>query len=392
MTDTSHLPAGKERSASTLELFFDLVYVYAITQVVAAIHHDLTIAGLLSGAFLLFLLWWTWSIYTWTTNWTGTATVQNRLFLIAGMGATLFMAMAVPDAFTTGAQWFGIAFFAVRLLASVFNLAASGPYPEQRAAFKVFTPISLGASALILIGGFLDQPWLWVFWGAGAAIDVFSAVTAGKASWGIDARHFAERNGLFIIIALGESIVGIGLTAAGVERDTLHTSAILVAFIIAAALWWSYFDSAAPFAERYFKSTTANERGFFARDAYTVGHYPIVVGIVFFAVAAEDLVAHPDIPLDPVSQIALTLGVALVLTAMAAVVYRADRIVMTARLVAAGAIVFVGFMGTDIEGRFFAAGIAAIVIATLTWEHHLLWRRLATEELPATSELPPTTP
>jgi low temperature requirement protein LtrA len=133
MTDTSHLPAGKERSASTLELFFDLVYVYAITQVVAAIHHDLTIAGLLSGAFLLFLLWWTWSIYTWTTNWAGTATVQNRLFLIAGMGATLFMAMAVPDAFTTGAQWFGIASYLLNLFPESVSRPCRSPWMSWQA-------------------------------------------------------------------------------------------------------------------------------------------------------------------------------------------------------------------------------------------------------------------
>ncbi len=108
---------GAERNATTLELFFDLVYVFAITQVVGFIHHEPTAVGLAKGAFLLLLLWWTWSIYTWTTNWTGTDTAAIKLFLLATMGTTLLMATAVPDAFGESSTQFGITFFVVRLLA-----------------------------------------------------------------------------------------------------------------------------------------------------------------------------------------------------------------------------------------------------------------------------------
>lgn len=378
MADDSNPPGdavrgGNERNSSTIELFFDLVFVYAITQVVTAIHHDLSLVGLAQGAFLLGLLWWTWTVYTWTTNWSGTDGASIRLFLLAAMGATLFMAMAVPDAFGEGARWFGIAYFTVRLLAAGFYWVASKTYPEQRAAFFTFFPLSFFAAFFVLVGSFLESPWLWILWIAGAALDVFSAINAGKGTWAVDAKHFAERNGLFVIIALGESVVGIGLAAAGVERDLVHTTAIAMAFVTAAALWWSYFDKAAPNAEAHFENTHGKERGRFARDAYSVLHYPLVVGIVFFAVAAEEVVTHPSDPLGTIATTALALGVILVLLAMVAVTYRAGGMILTARIIAAAFIVAVGWLGASLPAITLAAIVTMIVVATLIWEHSAVW-------------------
>ena len=160
---------GTDRNASTLELFFDLVYVFAITQVVGFIHHEPTATGLAKGAFLLLLLWWTWSIYTWTTNWTGTDTAAIKLFLLATMGTTLLMATAVPDAFGESSTQFGITFFVVRLLAGGLYWVASADYPAQRQSFYTFFPLSQAGATMILIGAFFEGPWLWGFWTSIAA-------------------------------------------------------------------------------------------------------------------------------------------------------------------------------------------------------------------------------
>jgi low temperature requirement protein LtrA len=377
MSDPEAVRGGTGRNASTLELFFDLVYVFAITQVVRLIHEDPTVAGFARGAFLLALLWWTWSIYTWTTNWTGTEGTAVRLFLLAAMGATLLMALEVPDAFGDGAVWFGMTYFTVRMLAAGFYWIASKDYPTQRAAFFTFFPLSFMAAFFIMVGSFLDGPALAVLWIAGASLDVFSAINAGKGTWAVDAKHFAERNGLFVIIALGESIVGIGLAAADAPRDLIHLVALGVTFFVAGALWWSYFDKAAPRVEVAFTEMTGQARGRFARDAYSILHYPIVVGIVFVAVAAEEVVLHPEEPLSATFALAMTLGVALVLIPIVSAVFRSIPRIFVLRLVSMSVLVLAVWTTIGISAAGTAAIVAAFLIIELTWEHTHRWPAVA---------------
>ncbi len=374
MSESDAVLGGVERNASTLELFFDLVYVFAITQIVALIHSDPTVLGFARGAFLLGLLWWTWSIYTWTTNWTGTEGAPIRLFLLAAMGATLVMALEVPDAFGEGSRWFGITYFVVRMLAAGFYWVASKPYPVQRAAFATFFPLSFLAALFIMIGGFLDAPWLGIFWVAGASLDVFSAINAGKGTFAVDAKHFAERMGLFVIIALGESIVGIGLAAADVPRDLLHILSLGLMFLVAAGLWWSYFDKAAPYVEVVFTQKTGKARGRFARDAYSILHYPIIVGIVFFAVAAEEVVVHPEDPLSTVIAVAMALGVGLVLVPIVAPVSRSIPRIFLLRVVTSAALLLLVWLTAGINAVATAAIVAVVLAIELKWEHVHHWR------------------
>ena len=370
---------GEGRNASTLELFFDLVYVFAITQVVSLIHEDPTVGGFAKGAFILALLWWTWSIYTWTLNWTGTEGVPIRLFLLAAMGATLLMALEVPDVFGEGSIWFGLTYFAVRMLAMGFYWVASKHHPVQRAAFITFFPLSFAAAFLIMVGGFLDAPWLGVLWVAGAGLDVFSAINAGKGTFAIDAKHFAERFGLFVIIALGESIVGIGLAAAHVQRDLVHVVGIGLMFVVAAGLWWSYFDKAAPLVETAFVQRTGQARSRFARDAYSILHYPIIVGIVFFAVSAEEVVAHPEEPLSTTVAIAMALGVAMVLVSIVASVYRTVPRVLLLRVATGAVLIALVWMTNGIDALGTAAMVSAVLVAELIWEHTHHWRGATAE-------------
>jgi low temperature requirement protein LtrA len=367
---------GVGRNASTLELFFDLVYVFAITQVVGVIGRDASFAGLGKGALLLWLLWWAWSTYTWTTNWTGTEGAGPRLFLLLTMGVTLLTAMTIPDAFGEASRWFAATYFVVRILANVFYWVESASYPDQRAAFFAFFPLSALAAALVLVGGFLDGPWLIGFWIAAALFDAVAAVNAARGSdrtWAIDASHFAERNGLFIIVALGESVVGIGLTAAGAPRDAIHVTAVAISFIIAAGLWWSYFDKVAPTIEKAFKRADGVELGRIARDAYSLMLYPLVVGVIYFAVSAEEIVAHPDEPLEAISRFTFVAGVALVLLAITGATYRVLKHVAVPGIIASVAILALGPVTGEISAVAFAGIVAVILVATLVYQHVRPW-------------------
>jgi low temperature requirement protein LtrA len=300
------------------------------------------------------------------------------------MGTTLLMATAVPDASGESSTQFGITFFAVRLLAGGLYWVAAADYPAQRKAFYTFFPLSQAGATMILIGAFLEGPWLWGFWIAGAALDLYSAVNAGRGTWAVDAGHFAERNGLFIIIALGESVVGIGLTFAGVEHDPANVVALIVAFAGIAALWWAYFDHAAPYVEAHFKGLQGQERGRFARDAYSFLHYPLVVGIVFFAVGLEEVVTHPLDPLSEVGRLAIGLGTALVLMSIVAGVYRAVQRVAAERLIASSAVLALVWVGSTWNAlTFVSVSVAATVIA-LSLERGHTWPepRVATPDAP----------
>jgi low temperature requirement protein LtrA len=368
--DSAHVT---EKRASYLELFFDLVFVFAITQVSVLLHDQLTFAGLAEGALLLAMLWWTWSLYTWTTNWTGSDRLGIRVSLVGAMGASLLMAQAVPDAFDEAGPWFAVPYFVVRLFAASIYFLGARHHAAQRAALMTFLPLSMLASAGVLVGGYFDGSARVVIWVGAMLIDLASASAAGRATWEVDAAHFAERNGLFVIIALGESIVAIGLGASDAARTTSLALTLGLAFLGAAALWWCYFDRAARAAEGYLMAVTGFERGRFARDAYTILHYPVILGIVLYAFAAEEVVAHPAEVLAPEFRLAVTVGVSLVMLAVVAGTYRAVRRIPMERLLAALALLVLALVGTGIRADALMAVVVAIVVLALIRERTHAW-------------------
>ena len=210
-------------------------------------------------------------------------------------------------------------------------------------------------------------------WIVALIVDFVSASAAGRETWDIDPGHFAERNGLFIIISLGESIVAIGIGASHSELSFELVTTLGLAFAAAAALWWSYFDRAARAAERHLKSLTGRERGRFARDAYSILHMPIVIGIVLFAVGAEEVVAHPHEPLESIFAFALAVGAGLVLLAVVAAAYRAIRRIPVERFVAAGLLVLLAIVGKEIRADYTMGLVVVIIVAALWREHTHSW-------------------
>jgi low temperature requirement protein LtrA len=367
------MPLLTEKRASYLELFFDLVFVFAITQVSTLLREKPTVGGLVEGGLLLFMLWWTWSQYTWTTNWTGTDRLPLRLALIGAMGGSLLMAKTVPDAFADGGTWFGWEYFTVRLFAGAIYWIGARHSPSQRAALLTFLPLSLVAPLLVVGGGYLTGSARLGLWALAMAVDFASAAAAGRGTWEVDPGHFAERNGLFVIIALGESIVAIGLGASQAERTSGLLLALVVAFLGAAALWWSYFDRAARAAEEYLKEVQGQERGRFARDAYTLLHFPVVLGIVLYAVGAEEVVAHPGSLLAAEFRFALTAGVGLLMLAMVAGSYRAVRRLPIERLVLVTVLAALTVVGSGLPALLFATLTVGATIAALVQEGRHAW-------------------
>jgi low temperature requirement protein LtrA len=339
----------EERKTSYLELFFDLVFVFAFTQVTALILEDTSPQGFLRAALVLAMVWWAWSAYAWMTNAIDIENVVTRLILFTAMAAGFFMALAVPDAFQDEAAWFAVAYFVVRVLNSTLFAWGVRDDPGNLRATLRLTPWFLAAAFVALIGGFVDpdyRAWLWL---ASLVIDVVGTLFVASADWKVSPSHFAERFALIVIIALGESIVAIGIGTSELERDTTYALSVLLAFAGVAALWWAYFDFTAVAAERALRRASPAVRGPLARDVFTFFHYPVVLGIIFYAVAAKKTLEHPLDPLSEAGRWALGLGVAIFLASFALMRFRVIRRIAWERLVAAAIALGLAVMldGTD---------------------------------------------
>ena len=353
--------AEEERKTSYLELFFDLVFVFAFTQVTALILEDTSVQGFLRASLVLAMVWWAWSAYAWMTNAIDIENGVTRVIIFAAMAAGFFMALAVPDAFQDEAAWFAVAYFVVRILNT--TLYAWGARADRGLLLAVarLSPWFVVAALVALIGGFVDpdyRAWIWL---ASLVIDVVGTLTIARAQWRVSPSHFAERFALIVIIALGESIVAIGIGTSGLERDTTYALSVIVAFAGVAALWWEYFDFTAVAAERSLRRATGADRGRMARDVFTYFHYPVVLGIIFYAVAAKKTLEHPVDPLSDAGRWALGLGVAIFLCSFALMRYRVIRRVAWERLTAAGVALVVA-VALDRVDAIVTLGVVILVL------------------------------
>ena len=353
--------AEEERKTSYLELFFDLVFVFAFTQVTALVLEDTTVQGFARAALVLAMVWWAWSAYAWMTNAIDVENTVTRLIIFAAMVAGFFMALAVPDAFQDEAAWFAVAYFAVRVLQPALYLWGVRYQPETLRVMLRLTPWFVIAAFVALLGGFVDpeyRAWVWV---ASLVIDVIGTLTAARGDWHVSPSHFAERFALIVIIALGESIVAIGVGTSHLTRDATYAISVLVAFAGVAALWWAYFDFTAVAAERSLRRASGRDRSALARDIFTYFHYPLVLGIILYAVAAKKTLEHPRDPLSAPGRWALGLGIALFLVGFALMRFRVIRRVAWERLAAAAAILVIAVL-LDGADAIVTLGVVIVIL------------------------------
>ncbi|HVH54498.1 MAG TPA: low temperature requirement protein A [Actinomycetota bacterium] len=301
----------REHRVTPLELFFDLVFVYAITQVTQLMSHDPTWRGVGRGLLVLAVLWWAWTGYAWLTNTLEPEEGRVRAGMFGAMAAMLVVALAVPHAFGADAVLFGVAYLIVRLLHLLLYAIAGKRDPDLLGAVLRFTPSATVAPAIILVGGFVHGPTQVALWIVALAVDYLGALIGRGAGWRVSPAHFAERHGLIVMIALGESIIAIGVGSRGVSLTPGIISAAVLGIVTIAALWWAYFDVMAVLAQRQLSETRGATQARLARDYYSYLHLPMIAGIVLFALGLKRTIEQVDEPLAMIPAIALCGGLSL---------------------------------------------------------------------------------
>jgi low temperature requirement protein LtrA len=308
-----HVEGGQR--VTPLELFFDLVVVFAITQVTGFLSGDPTWGGLLRGLLLLGALWWAWAAYAWLTNTLNPEEGAVRLAVFGAIGAMLIVSLAAPKAFGTGGVAFGVAYFIVRALHLVlYAIAGRGDRDLLRAIARIVPTATIGPG-LLVVAGFLDGAPQMALWGAALAVDYLGVLVGHMRGWRVSPEHFVERHGLVVIIALGESIVAIGVGAAGLPLTAGVIMAALLGIAVVAAIWWSYFDWVVFIAQARLAEATGAARAALARDLYSYLHLPMVAGIVLFALGLKTTLADVDGSLRSIPALGLCGGIALYLLA-----------------------------------------------------------------------------
>lgn len=362
------LDLAREHQVTPLELFFDLVFVFAITQVTSLIAHDPTWEGALHGILALAALWWAWSVFAWLTSTMDVDEGGIRLAMLAAMTAMFGVALAVPGAFGDDAVLFGVAYLLVRLLHLVLSAIVARDDRDRLGALLRFAPTSLLGAGLILVAAFLDGDVRIALWLLALAVDYLGPVVIGVgAGWRVAPEHYAERHGLIILIALGESLIAIGI-GAGLELETSVMVAAVLGIVAISALWWLYFDVAAIFARRRLMQATGLELHRLALHAYSYLHLPMVAGIVLFAFGLETTLAHPGDALDTVQAVALGGGAALYLLGHVALLLRSTGRIFRRR--AYGAIALCGVVPVALVAPSLAALalVSAVCVLVVAWE------------------------
>jgi len=316
-------PLREGERVSPLELFFDLVFVLAITQCTALMVHHPTWDGLAQGLLVLAVLWWTWVAWSWLTSVVDPEDDKVRMVIFVAMAAVLVLALCVPRAFGSLGLLFALAYGVVRYAQIVLFWLASRDDPALRHSVNglaVGTTVGVG---LLATASFFDGPVQGAIWALALALDVGAPYFAIDASgWKLAPGHFAERHGLILIVALGESIVAIGI-AAELSLDAGIVAAAGLGIGLVSALWWIYFDVVALVAEkRLSEAQVGRVQNEMARDSYSYLHYPMVAGIVLTAMGLEQTLAHVGDPLKTVPAFALLGGVAAYLLGHVAFRYR----------------------------------------------------------------------
>jgi low temperature requirement protein LtrA len=365
----AHAPDTEQR-VTPLELFFDLVFVFAFTQVTTFMSNDPTWTGIFRGLLILAALWWAWAAYAWLTNTLNPEEGEVRLAVFAVIGAMLVAALAVPEAFGEHGVLFGVAYFVVRAMhLALYAIAAkhAGDRDLLSAVFRML-PSSTISAVLIIAAGFLDGDAQIAFWAAALAIDYLGVLVGRGTGWRVSPHHFAERHGLIVIIAIGESIVAVGLGAAGLPLGANVVLAALLGIIVAASLWWTYFDWVAIISERVLGQATGAARASLARDMYSYLHLPMVAGIVLFALAMKKTLEDVDGTLATVPAAALSGGLAIYMLAHVLSRYRISGTIGRGRPVAFVLLLATFPLAANVPAIWALVAVATVFVALIGYE------------------------
>lgn len=372
-------------AVSPLELFFDLVFVFAVTQVAHRLLEHLTWQGAAEAALLLLVVWWSWNYTTWATNELDPERPAVRMLLLSLMFASLLMSIAIPDAFGDRALLFVGAYVAIQVGRHTFLAfaAADRGTGERERAARILTWF-LVAGVFWIAGGLADGSTRTVLWIVALVIDYGGPLTyfwvPGRVrlhgnTWDITPAHMAERFQAFVIIALGESIVVTGAAVSGMELSSQTIFALVLAFVSAAAFWWLYFASVSEIASKTLAQ--AGEQSRAARDIYTYLHVLLIAGIVLSAVGDEIVLSHADDVLHTPQLIALVAGPVIYLLAQNLMRLRIEGSLSSSRTVGIVVCLVVGAIGTTVSALVTALLLVAVLVAVVVRDELHRRRRAA---------------
>jgi low temperature requirement protein LtrA len=351
-----------------LELFFDLVFVLAITQCTALMSHQPTWSGIAQGLLVLGMLWWAWTGYSWLTSVIDPEEGAVRLVMFGAIAALLLVSLCVPEAFGSLALAFALIYGVVRSAQIALFMLAS---PEDDALRH--SVLGLGASTAVAVtllatASLFDGLAQGALWALALFLDMAGPYFFGSEGWKLAPGHFAERHGLIVIIALGESIVAIGVGASHSLSLGIGTAAVL-GVALTAAMWWTYFDIVAIVAgKRLGEAEVGRTQNEMARDSYSYVHLVMVAGIVLVALGLKTTIGHFDGHLDAVPAFALLGGLAVYLLGHVAFRYRHIQTINRQRLLLSIALLILVPVATEVPA-----------LATLAFANILIWAMIAYE-------------
>ena len=367
-----NLVSPKGQGADFVELFFDLVFVYAITRVTFLTAHHLDFIHILQSALVFWLLWWGWTQFTWALNATNTQIPGVRVLVLIATGVAFVMASSVDVAFGDGVIWFAASYVLMRIIGLILYLRASSSSKEQRSAVTIFALASITGLIAVIAGAFVDPSLRIGFWIAAVILDLFASTTGAKnENWNLHPMHFAERHGLIIIIALGESLIVAATAVSGQERSFDLMIVGMLAVLTTCMLWWSYFSWISEYLEEQLSKKTGAIQAGFARDVYSFLHFLIICGIIGVAVSFEKILQHPhDVLTMPVA-FALGIGYTLFIGISAIAVWRATKIILLPRLI----IMIISLIGVVLTIDQFPVWALVIVSLSLGVINVIEWKK-----------------
>jgi len=365
----------REQRVTPLELLFDLVFVFGFTQVTTVLTDAPTWTGLGHGLLILAALWWVWAAYAWLTNTVDPEVGAVWGAILVAMAAMFVAALAVPDAFGRHGVVFGVAFLIVNVMQlTLYALGARGDRELLSAILRI-APLGLSGAALILAAGFVHGSLRPILWVAALAVGLFGPLLAGSSGWRVQPAHFVERHGLIVIIAIGESLVAIGLGARHTGLGAGAIAAVVLGLVVVISFWLAYFDFFQIRGAQILADRRGTERAALARDVYTYLHLPMVVGIVLFAFAMKETLAHFGDKLDTVTALGLCGGPALYLFAYVALRLRVSHTLGGGRLIAAVACALLVPVAVAVPALVALALVALVWVALHAYE--IIWWREA---------------
>jgi low temperature requirement protein LtrA len=353
----------QEHRVTPRELFFDLVFVFAFTQVAALLTDDPTFGGIGRGVLVLAALWWAWTAYAWLTNTLDPEEGVVGAALLVALIAMFVAALVVPNVWDDDGVLFGACFLVVVAMhIALYALGGRGNRDLLGAVLRL-APSNLLGATLILVAGFTDgaaRTWLWI---AALVCTYVGAALSGSRGWRLHPSHLAERYGLVLIIALGEAFISIGIGATGIDIGPGEVLAAILGILVATSFWLAYFDFFSIRGERILRDLEGPERIAIARDVYAYAHLPLIVGIVLFAFALKTIVGHLGEELDSAAAFALCGGCALFLLTFSAIRIRIMRrlILSRGRFVAALLLLLMLPVATAVPA------LAALALVTAVW-------------------------